>query len=156
MLQNTMPSNVQLVQVWPGGGAEVSQLEICKIHLAVIATPFSPCRTWQGSGCTHILAPEGSRLSTSEIEWYYRIFCTPQSPISSHAWKREGASSFLILGVMTPGPWSGLYAVCRRCDIFYWLSKVFVNLLIDKFSLVCVVPHRRKFSHLQNTSLFGH
>ena len=65
LLQNAIPSNVQLVQVWAGGGAEVSRPEIRKIHLAVLPYIFYRAAPGRVLG-PHILAHEGGRLSASK------------------------------------------------------------------------------------------
>ena len=77
MLQNAIPSNVQLLQVWARGGAEVSRQK--SVKFAVL--PYLFHRAAPGMVLApHILALEGGRLSTSKNEWYYRTFLAPSAP----------------------------------------------------------------------------
>ena len=79
MAKCSIPSNVQLLQVWAGGAAEVSRPEIRKICLAVLSYLFHRAAPGRVLG-PHILAPEGGWLSTSKKEWYYRTFLYTSAP----------------------------------------------------------------------------
>ena len=115
MLQNALPSNVQLVQVWPGGGAEVSRPEICKIRLAVLPYLFHRATPDRVLG-PHILAPEGGRLSTSKKNGTTGPFCAPQPLLISQAWIPFGGV-FFHRGLWCPGPWSGLYCCVQTLPL---------------------------------------
>ena len=136
------------------GGAEVSWRNIRKIRFAVLPYLFHCAAPGRVLG-PQILAPEGGRLSTSKKEWYYRILLYISAPTLP---RLENIGGHLLpLGVITPRTmiWAVVLCADAAIDIFYWLSKIFVNLHIDKFNRLCVFLHRRKFSHLQNTSWFG-
>ena len=147
MLYNAILSNVWFRSGIEGGA--ISRPEIRKIPLFSIAIPFSLSSTWQGPGSIHTCS-WGLQAIEQQKRMVLQCLFVHLSP-HSHPRLENLGKHLLTLGVMAPRTMIGNVVLCADAaiDIFYWLSKVFVNLLIDKFNLLCVVPHRRTFSHLQ-------
>ena len=95
---------------------------------------FSPCSTWQGPGSTHSCSWGWPAFNKKKTNGTTGPICTPQPPLYSQAWKQSGVSSS-IRGYDSQD--HDLLCSDAAIDIFYWLCKVFVNLLIDKFNMLC-------------------
>ena len=128
-------------------GPEVSRSEICEVHLVVLPH----LRHLEGSWVqTYLLLRVVGFQPTKKIILQDNF--VHLSPYSV-PWLENVRGLLSISG----HDFQDYYLSCMLCvepslDIFQWLSKVFVNLLIEKLNLLYLFPHQRKCSHLQYTS----